>query len=49
VKGLFEQAPKLMARLAQQRDYFQDVTSDLQIAPRRSSWKLTATRPPPWA
>jgi HAE1 family hydrophobic/amphiphilic exporter-1 len=32
VKGLFEQAPKLMARLAQQRDYFQDVTSDLQIA-----------------
>jgi HAE1 family hydrophobic/amphiphilic exporter-1 len=32
VKELFDQAPKLMARLAQQRDYFQDVTSDLQIA-----------------
>jgi HAE1 family hydrophobic/amphiphilic exporter-1 len=32
VKELFDQAPKLMARLAQERDYFQDVTSDLLIA-----------------
>jgi HAE1 family hydrophobic/amphiphilic exporter-1 len=32
VKELFDQAPKLMARLAQQPEYFQDVTSDLQIA-----------------
>jgi HAE1 family hydrophobic/amphiphilic exporter-1 len=32
VKELFDEAPKLTARLAKQRDYFQDVTSDLQIA-----------------
>jgi HAE1 family hydrophobic/amphiphilic exporter-1 len=32
VKELFDQAQKLMTKLAQQRDYFQDVTSDLQIA-----------------
>jgi HAE1 family hydrophobic/amphiphilic exporter-1 len=32
VKELFDEAPKLTARLAQQRNYFQDVTSDLQIA-----------------
>ena len=32
VQELFDQAPKLMARLAQQPKYFQDVTSDLLIA-----------------
>jgi HAE1 family hydrophobic/amphiphilic exporter-1 len=32
VKELFGEAPKLMARMAQHREYFQDVTSDLQIA-----------------
>ena len=32
VKELFDQAPKLMDRLAQQPKYFQDVTSDLLIA-----------------
>ena len=32
VKELFDEAPKLMDRLAQQPEYFQDVTSDLLIA-----------------